>query len=59
MIHGIQHHDYRINPSRFSIKGGGIGEKYAVVSVKSHIGSGISSVIRFYGTENTHFNMAR
>lgn len=52
-IHGIRHHDYRIYPSKLTVKKGGIGEKFAVISIKSHPGSGISSVVQFYGAEIT------
>lgn len=60
LIQGIQHYDYRRTPSKLSIKSGGIGSKYVEVTITSHPGSGISSIVHFYGvkipetTEITH-----
>ena len=51
MIRGIQHNDYRVQPSKWAIESGGIGWKYAKITITSHPGSSLSSVIHFYGTK--------
>ncbi|XP_055298881.1 uncharacterized protein LOC129566713 [Sitodiplosis mosellana] len=56
MIHGIQHNDYRIQPSKLTIESGGFGSTYAKITITSHYGSGLSSVIHFYGAKNTNIN---
>lgn len=51
LIQGIQHYDYRRTPSKLSIKSGGIGSKFVKMTITSHPGSGISSIVHFYGVK--------
>lgn len=48
-ILGMKRHDYSIRPATFNIIDGGFGQHFIVVNISTEIGSGIRSIVHFYG----------